>query len=54
MKVVLVLLVLCVVTLLVVLGAMWWHLRRRLRQSDESLKNTLNEISPEHEPVEHK
>ena len=53
MKYLFLLLALCVVTILVVLVAMWWHLRRKLRQSDESLKNTLNEISPKHEPVEH-
>jgi nitrogen fixation-related uncharacterized protein len=49
MKVLYVLLVLSVLTVLVALCAMWWRLRRHLRQSDQALKAALEEIDPQHE-----
>lgn len=57
MKALFVLLVLSTVTVLVAAIAMWWRLRRHLRQSDDALKKVLQEIEPEvkreHESVEH-
>lgn len=57
MKSLFVLLVLSTVAVLVAAIAMWWRLRRHLRQSDEALKKVLQEIEPEfnreHESVEH-
>ena len=41
-----------VVAVLVAAVAMWWRLRRHLRQSNEALKNALREIEPEHESIE--
>jgi nitrogen fixation-related uncharacterized protein len=52
MKALFVLLVLSVLTVLVALCAMWWRLRRQLRQSDQGLKNTLEEIPPAQESME--
>jgi uncharacterized membrane protein YqjE len=52
MKALFVLLVLSVLTVLIALCAMWWRLRRQLRQSDQALKNTLEEISPSQESLE--
>ena len=49
MKVLYVLLVLSVLTVLVALCAMWWRLRRHLRQSDQALKAALEEIDPQRE-----
>lgn len=51
MKALFLLLVLSTVAVLVAVVAMWWRLRRHLRQSDEALKNALEEIEPEHESV---
>jgi len=52
-----VLLVVSTLAILVAAIAMWWRLRRHLRQSDEALKKVLQEIEPEtkpeHESVEH-
>jgi hypothetical protein len=51
------LLVVSTLAILVAAIAMWWRLRRHLRQSDEALKKVLQEIepetNPEHESVEH-
>ncbi|HWZ44906.1 MAG TPA: hypothetical protein VNW97_15635 [Candidatus Saccharimonadales bacterium] len=44
-----VLLVLSLLAVLVALCAMWWRLRRHLRQSDQSLKATLAEIDSQPE-----
>ena len=56
MKSLFVLLILSTVTVVVAAIAMWWRLRRHLRQSDEALKKVLQEIEPEvkpeHESVE--
>jgi len=49
MKVLYVLLVLSLLTVLVALCAMWWRLRRHLRQSDHALKAALEEIDPKRE-----
>ncbi|MBZ5523389.1 MAG: hypothetical protein LAP21_14225 [Acidobacteriia bacterium] len=49
MKVLYVLLLLSLLTVLVALCAMWWRLRRHLRQSDQALKATLEEIDPQRE-----
>ncbi|HLJ85850.1 MAG TPA: hypothetical protein VKZ53_03455 [Candidatus Angelobacter sp.] len=53
MKALFVLLVLSIVTVLVVVSAMWWRLHHHLSKSDKALKDVLQEIHPEHEPVEH-
>lgn len=56
MKALFVLLVLSTLAILVAAVAMWWRLRRHLRQSDEALKKVLEEIEPatrpEHESAE--
>ena len=58
MRYLFVLLVLSTVAVLVAAIAMWWRLRRHLRQSDEALEKVLKELEqvhepePEHEPVE--
>ena len=52
MKILFVVLVVSVVTLLIAAIAMWWRLRRHLRQSDQALAKALREIEPEHESVE--
>lgn len=36
----------------VVIGAMWWRLRRHLRKSDQALQQALVEIQPDHEQVD--
>ena len=52
MKILFAVLVISVVAVLVAAVAMWWRLRRHLRQSDQALKNALREIEPEHESIE--
>ena len=52
MKVLFVLLVLSTLAVVVAVIAMWLRLRRHLRQSDEALRKTLQEIEPDREPVE--
>ena len=52
MKTLFVVLVVSVVASLVAALAMWWRLRRHLRQSDEALAKALREIETEHESVE--
>jgi len=52
MKYLVVILAISVSASLVAAIAVWWRLRWHLRRSDESLKNTLAEIQPEHEQVE--
>lgn len=52
MKALFLLLVLSTATVLVAVVAMWWRLRRHLRQSDEALKSALREIEPQRESVE--
>lgn len=56
MKALFVLLVLSTLAIVVAAVAMWWRLRRHLRQSDEALKKVLEEIEPatrpEHESAE--
>ena len=54
MKYLFVLLAICLVAILVTAGAMWRRYSRHLRHSNEALKNTLEEIEHEQEPVEHK
>jgi uncharacterized membrane protein YqjE len=50
------LLVLSTVAVLVAALAMWWRLRRHLRQSDEALERALRELESQreeqHEPIE--
>ena len=50
MRYLFVLLVLSTVAVLVAAIAMWWRLRRHLRQSDEALEKALRELEREHEP----
>jgi len=52
MKTLFVVLVVSVAALLVAALAMWWRLRRHLRQSNEALAKALREIETEHESVE--
>jgi hypothetical protein len=52
MKYLVVILAISVSASLVAAIAVWWRLRWHLRRSDESLKNALAEIQPEHEQVE--
>ena len=50
MRYLFVLLVLSTVAILVAAIAMWWRLRRHLRQSDEALEKALKELEQVHEP----
>lgn len=50
MKALFVLLVLSTLAVVVAAIAMWWRLRRHLRESDEALKKVLQEIAPEGKP----
>jgi hypothetical protein len=56
MKALFLLLVICTLALLVAVAAMWWRLRRHLRHSDghsdHALNVALEQIEPEHEPVQ--
>lgn len=50
MRYLFVLLVLSTVAVLIAAIAMWWRLRRHLRQSDEALEKALRELEREHQP----
>lgn len=52
MKILFAIAVLALLTILVVIGAMWWRLRRHLRSSDQALQQALSEIQPDHEQVD--
>ena len=49
MKILFVIAVLALLTVFVVLGAMWWRLRRHLRRSDRALEHALADLHPERE-----
>lgn len=53
MKALFILLVLSTGIVLVAVLAMWWRLRWHLRKPHPTLENAVDEIQPEHEPVEH-
>jgi hypothetical protein len=52
MKILFVIAVLALLTVFVVLGAMWWRLRRHLRRSDRAPQPALKEIQPEQEQMD--
>ena len=52
MKILFAIAVLALLAILIVIGAMWWRLRRHLRKSDKALQQTLAEIQPEQERVD--
>ena len=52
MKILFAIAVLALLTIFVIIGAMWWRLRRHLRRSDQALQQALAEIQPEQEQVD--
>jgi uncharacterized membrane protein YqjE len=52
MRILVVIAGLAFLTVFVVIGAMWWRLRRHLRKSDQALQQALAEIQPDHEQVD--
>jgi Flp pilus assembly protein TadB len=56
MKALFLLLVISISAVLVAMTAMWWRLRRHLRHSDhlsdQALDVALQQIEPQHEPVQ--
>lgn len=52
MKILFAIAVLALLAIFIVIGAMWWRLRRHLRHSDQALQQALAEIQPDHKQVD--